>query len=315
MIINDKRIFFEKRSGSQDHTLSISTLRAIFEGRREYKSGLGVYYRPLIKFLKEISAPEQMPAVERKNFVLIIDEINRGNISKVFGELITLIEPSKRNGQSETIEVTLPYSKDPFSVPDNLHIIGTMNTADRSLALMDTALRRRFDFVEMMPDYSVLNDEERTAYSVEVDEVRVSLPRLLETLNKRISAIYDREHMLGHAFFMPVINKIKLGDHQAAMLELANCFKNKIIPLLAEYFFEDWQKIRLVLGDNQKEQVKASPVIKQVTVEFESLFGDVEELDLLDDEEYEYRLISNNSNLWKDPLTYIGMYDVSELGD
>lgn len=295
--------------------MSVKTLRAIHNGEKEIKGGLQPYYGAVIEYLNKFKTQNDASKKERKNFVLIIDEINRGNISKIFGELITLIEPSKRLGKSEAIEVTLPYSGDKFSVPDNLYIIGTMNTADRSLALMDTALRRRFDFVEMMPDYNVLNDEERTPYSVEVDEVKVNLPLLLEALNKRISVLYDREHMLGHAFFIPVVNEIKLGDHNAAMIELANCFKNKVIPLLAEYFFEDWQKIRLVLGDNQKEQVKASPVVEKVPVAFESLFGDVEELDLLDDEEHEYRLIPNNSNLWKDPLTYIGMYDVSELGD
>ncbi len=312
---NDKRIFFEKRGGSQDHTLSISTLRDIFEGRREYKSGLGVYYRPLVKFLKEISAPEQMPAVERKNFVLVIDEINRGNISKIFGELITLIEPSKRNGngQPEAIEVTLPYSNDPFSVPDNLYIIGTMNTADRSLALMDTALRRRFDFVEMMPDYSVLTDDESQPYCINHLENEIDLVQLLSTLNKRISALYDREHTLGHAFLMPVVDKIKSNDHHGALTELANCFQNKLIPLLAEYFFEDWQKIRLVLADNQKP--KDLQLIQEADVDLEGLFGDTEEVDVMDDELNDYQLIKADSELWLDSLTYIGIYQPSALGE
>ncbi|MGK0269671.1 MAG: 5-methylcytosine-specific restriction protein B [Cocleimonas sp.] len=309
---NDKRIFFEKRGGSQDHTLSISTLRAIFEGRREYKSGLGVYYRPLVKFLKEISAPEQMPAVERKNFVLIIDEINRGNISKIFGELITLIEPSKRNGQPEAIEVTLPYSNDHFSVPDNLYIIGTMNTADRSLALMDTALRRRFDFVEMMPDYSVLTDDENQPYCINHLENEIDLVQLLSTVNKRISALYDREHTLGHAFLMPVVDKIKSNDHQGALTELANCFQNKLIPLLAEYFFEDWQKIRLVLADNQKP--KELQLIKETDVDLADLFGDTDEVDVMDDELNDYQLIKADSELWLEPLTYLGIYQPSALG-
>jgi 5-methylcytosine-specific restriction protein B len=252
---------------------------------------------------------------KKQNFVLIIDEINRGNISKIFGELITLIDPSKRLGQPEALEAILPYSGDKFSVPDNLYIIGTMNTADRSLALMDTALRRRFDFVEMMPEYGVLHDEEGQAYRIEKDGFAVDLASLLKTLNSRISALYDREHMLGHAFLMPVVSKIKSGEQSAALSELANCFKNKIIPLLAEYFFEDWQKIRLVLGDNQKEKMDIPSVIEKVTVEFEKLFGDTEELDLLDDEALEYRLITANSDLWDDPLTYIGMYDVTELDD
>ena len=308
---NDSRIFFEKKSGSQDHTLSISTLRAIFEERREYNSGLGVYYRPLVKYLKELSEPEQMSAVERQNFVLIIDEINRGNISKIFGELITLIEPSKRLGQSEAIEVTLPYSGDKFSVPDNLYIIGTMNTADRSLALMDTALRRRFDFVEMMPDYNVLHNEEGLPFTVESDGFEIDLARLLETMNKRISALYDREHQLGHSFLMPVVKAIAAGDDEKALHELKSCFQNKIIPLLAEYFFEDWQKIRLVLGDNQKPE--AYQLIKQSDVDFDALFGDTEDVGDITDGVQDYKLIKADSELWTAPLTYIGIYNAGSL--
>lgn len=308
---NDSRIFFEKKSGSQDHTLSISTLRAIFEERREYNSGLGVYYRPLVKYLKELSEPEQMSALERQNFVLIIDEINRGNISKIFGELITLIEPSKRLGQSEAIEVTLPYSGDKFSVPDNLYIIGTMNTADRSLALMDTALRRRFDFVEMMPDYKVLYNEEGSSLKVESDGFEIDLALLLQTLNKRIAALYDREHQLGHAFLMPVVKAVAAGEDEKALHELKNCFQNKIIPLLAEYFFEDWQKIRLVVGDNQKPNTYQ--FIKQSDVDYEKLFGDNEDVGDVTDDVQDYKLIKADSELWTDPLTYIGIYSAGSL--
>ena len=247
------------------------------------------------------------------NYVLIIDEINRGNISKIFGELITLIEPSKRLGQKESIEVVLPYSGDKFSVPDNLYIIGTMNTADRSLALMDTALRRRFDFVEMMPDYSVLTDDENHPYCINYFGNEVNLVALLSTLNKRISALYDREHTLGHAFLMPVVDKIKSNDHQGALTELANCFQNKLIPLLAEYFFEDWQKIRLVLADNQKP--KDLQLIRETDVDLEGLFGDTEEVDVMDDELNDYQLIKADSELWRDSLTYIGIYQPSALGE
>ncbi|AHF00441.1 ATPase [Thiomicrospira aerophila AL3] len=160
--------------------------------------------------------------------VLIIDEINRGNISRIFGELITLIEPSKRAGNDEVIEVTLPYSKEPFSVPNNLYIIGTMNTADRSLALMDTALRRRFDFIEMMPQPGLVTE----------DLEGVDLRKMLQVMNQRIEALYDREHTLGHAFLMSV----------DSLDDLRHAFKNKILPLLEEYFYDDWQKIRWVLG-------------------------------------------------------------------
>jgi 5-methylcytosine-specific restriction endonuclease McrBC GTP-binding regulatory subunit McrB len=176
-----------------------------------------------------------------KNFVLIIDEINRGNISKIFGELITLIEESKRAGGNEKLTVTLPYSNEPFSVPNNLYIIGTMNTADRSLALMDTALRRRFDFIEMMPDIDLLYDDNGDSITVS----NIQIAEMLETMNKRIEVLYDREHTLGHAFFIPLINDPTIEN-------LAGIFKNKIIPLLKEYFFEDWEKIRIILGDDQK---------------------------------------------------------------
>lgn len=169
------------------------------------------------------------------NYVLIIDEINRGNISKIFGELITLIEESKRDGNDEALTITLPYSNKPFSVPNNLYIIGTMNTADRSLALMDTALRRRFDFIEMMPQPELLR---------EISVGGVDIEKMLTTMNKRITVLYDREHTLGHAFFMSLTNESTIHD-------LANIFKNKIIPLLQEYFFEDWEKIRKVLGDDK----------------------------------------------------------------
>lgn len=176
-------------------------------------------------------------ASDRSNkYVFIIDQINRGNISKIFGELITLIEDSKRAGEDEAMSVTLPYSQEYFSVPENVYILGTMNTADRSIALMDTALRRRFEFIEMMPKEKLLTD-------IVIDNVNVK--KMLETMNRRIEALYDREHTLGHAFFMPLKNEKK-----ATINQLASIFKNKIIPLLQEYFYEDYEKIMLVLGIN-----------------------------------------------------------------
>jgi 5-methylcytosine-specific restriction protein B len=169
-----------------------------------------------------------------KPYVLIIDEINRGNMSRVFGELITLIESSKRAGSAEAIEVALPYSNERFSVPGNLYIIGTMNTADRSLAVVDTALRRRFDFIEMMPNPDEL---------IIKDISGVDLVRMLKCINMRIEHLYDREHTIGHSFFMSLTEKSTIAD-------LATIFKNNVLPLLEEYFYEDWEKIGKILGNS-----------------------------------------------------------------
>ncbi len=164
--------------------------------------------------------------------VLIIDEINRGNIAKIFGELITLIEPSKRAGEEDAAQATLPYSQEPFSVPANLYLIGTMNTADRGIALLDVALRRRFDFVERMPN----PDHDGIAEDIEGVNGRA----LLRAINGRIVESLDREHQVGHTYLMGVLT----------LEALKHAFQNRIVPLLQEYFYDDWEKLRGVLNDN-----------------------------------------------------------------
>lgn len=184
-----------------------------------------------------------------QQFAMVIDEINRGNISKIFGELITLIELDKREGAGHPISVVLPYSGQTFSVPSNVSIIGTMNTADRSLALLDTALRRRFEFEAVLPDARDSGDAPLAGLRLNAGGREIHVPNLLAAINRRIEALYDRDHCIGHSFFTPLRDVSPEAD---PLVELARIFTNHIIPLLEEYFFEDWQKIRLVLGDNQK---------------------------------------------------------------
>lgn len=209
------------------------------------------------------------PIVNTAPYVFIIDEINRGNISKIFGELITLIEDTKRSGAAEEMAATLPYSGETFSVPGNVYIVGTMNTADRSIALMDTALRRRFEFVEMMPDPEVL--QSLGVGTISVDGETLNVKMMLYMINQRIEYLYDREHTIGHAFFT------KLAD-DPSIDTLAEIFEKHVIPLLQEYFYDDYEKIQLVLGDNGKEdQYK---FIRDEAVKVKNVFNGNPDIDL-----------------------------------
>lgn len=201
--------------------------------------------------------PGKRYEASRQPCVLIIDEINRGNISRIFGELLTLIEPSKRAGAPEALSVTLPYSRLSFSVPANVYLLGTMNTADRSLAGLDVALRRRFTFKEMPPQPDLLA-------GVEVNGL--DLGELLAVMNERIEVLLDRDHTLGHAYFMPL--KVPGGN---ALPALAQVFRQQVLPLLQEYFFADWERIRWVLNDQAK--APAHQFVGRAGRSVELLFG------------------------------------------
>ena len=220
---------------------------------------LSISVSDALQVLKKIKPILFTQKVKIPNRVFIIDEINRGNISKIFGELITLIEPTKRIGASEQLRASLPYSGQKFGVPDNVYIIGTMNTADRSIARIDAALRRRFSFVEMLPESSTLKD-------ILVDGIDIA--EMLDTLNKRITVLLDREHTIGHSYFLQPLKA------DPSIERLATIFENEIIPLLQEYFYDDYEKIQLVLGDNQKPDDSTRFIVKKADAV--KLFGNAD---------------------------------------
>ncbi|MGG2994390.1 AAA family ATPase [Paenibacillus macerans] len=226
------------------------------------------------------------------NYVFIIDEINRGNISKIFGELITLIEPTKRIGMPEELMLDLPYSQESFGIPNNVYLLATMNTADRSIARLDTALRRRFSFAEMMPEPERLG-------SIEVDGKLLNLATMLETMNRRIEALYDREHTIGHAYFLSLYEEPTLG-------KLGHLFEHTIIPLLQEYFYDNYEKIRLVLGDNNKPKPEQFIVVNKV--DMKELFGKLDEVDLEESITYEI-----NRDAFRQLGAYLKIYDYNNL--
>jgi hypothetical protein len=231
------------------YPVNIENIRKAFETDSYEKIYNPTYVREVISHLKKnygLVKGNARPNSNKENYVFIIDEINRGNVSQIFGELITLIEADKREDQPEALKIQLPYSKELFSVPDNVFILGTMNTADRSVEALDTALRRRFSFEFMPPDSGKIEKDGK-----EITVQGLSLKTLLDTINERVNYLLDEDHQIGHAYFCSI--------EQDNAEQLRMVFKNKIIPLLREYFYNDHGKIRMVLGDRFVSKSPAKP--------------------------------------------------------
>lgn len=220
---------------------------------------LSISVSDTLQLLRKLKPELFAQYIKIPNRVFIIDEINRGNISKIFGELITLVEPTKRIGEIEQLRATLPYSRQKFGVPDSVYIIGTMNTADRSIARIDVALRRRFVFFEMLPDSGTLEE-------IYVEEL--SIAKMLDVINNRITILLDRDHTIGHSYFLQALQE------NPSIEKLATIFQHEIVPLLQEYFYDDYEKIRLVLGDNQKTEESSQFIHQKAGTAF--IFGNAD---------------------------------------
>ncbi|ECL9136500.1 McrB family protein [Campylobacter jejuni] len=278
-------IFMELLKCKDEFNNATEMFKKVFN--RDYADRTHTYYFNLVKKFKAYEKQLTAKIENNKNndnslkpYIIIIDEINRGNVSKIFGELITLIEPSKRIGEKEELKVTLPYSGEKFGVPKNVYIIGTMNTADRSITSLDTALRRRFEFVEMMPNVSKLS----------MDCEGINLQELLKAINTRIEYLLDREKTIGHAFFIGVEN---LND-------LKSIFQNKIIPLLQEYFYNDYALINAVLNDNGMifEDKKDDKYLQKI-----------KNLDSVNSERSIYNIASFDDKIWDKIEIYQAIYN------
>ncbi|EAH7741819.1 restriction endonuclease [Campylobacter jejuni] len=277
------RIKFDDMSKNhKDYPVSIDNIEKLYKTSNIDEIYNSAYVRAILNYLKLQGLEDYKEKDEKVNlpYIIIIDEINRGNVSKIFGELITLIEPSKRIGEKEELKVTLPYSGEKFGVPKNVYIIGTMNTADRSITSLDTALRRRFEFIEMMPDVSKLS----------MDCEGINLQELLKAINTRIEYLLDREKTIGHAFFVSVEN----------LEDLKKVFQNKIIPLLQEYFYNDYALINEVLNDNGMifEDKKDDKYLQKI-----------KNLDSVNSERSIYNIASFDDKIWDKIEIYQAIYN------
>ncbi|NOT50040.1 MAG: AAA domain-containing protein [Chitinophagaceae bacterium] len=265
---NYRMVTFHQNFSYEDFVEGIKPVFSVFEtDNLQYEIQKGVFYQCCIDALKlaGYDSLHDCIADTRENrfekikaappYALFIDEVNRANVSSVLGELITLIEDDKRLGsENEITNITLPYSKSLFGVPGNLHIIGTMNTADRSVEALDTALRRRFSFEPMLPDAAIITES----------PVGINLPEMLNVINARLEALLSKDHTIGHAWLMKI----------DTMEKLQSAFKNKILPLLQEFFYNDYAKIGLVLGKSFVESKQAGKQFAKFDDEMASDFAD-----------------------------------------